>query len=143
VALAGTVLALLGYGAAGAETGTSGQQPREPGLDGPVSLGVSGGIAGIDEGIEVSPAGEVHLWDGDEQRPAGELTDSELAELAERVAEVDLATVPPYNVDENAADLFRFRLEYEGDWVVTDLTEDLGPVDDVISLLDDYRHDRG
>jgi hypothetical protein len=105
------------------------------GLAGPVALTISGGIAGVNRGIEVAPDGEVHVSDREERREARPLTAAELTGLEDSLAAVDFAEVPGRVVDMDAADMFQYRLEYEGHTVLTDQSESLGPVDEVIGRL--------
>jgi hypothetical protein len=110
------------------------EHPRTE-LAAPVTLHIGGGEAGISQGIEVARDGAVHVADEDERRPARPLGKAELTDLAAGLAEVDFAALPARSVDEQAADMFQYRLEYRGHALLTDRTEPLGPVDEVIDLL--------
>jgi hypothetical protein len=120
---------------------TDGDEPDadEPArLSGPVALSVSGGIAGVNEGIEIDPDGAVRVHEGDDPQPAPALTEAELTELAEAVARVDFDELPAASIDDQAADMFHYLFYYDGRSLLTDGTESLGPVDDAIALLNGH-----
>ncbi|MFF4163473.1 hypothetical protein [Streptomyces sp. NPDC001741] len=104
---------------------------------GAVSLRVSGGIAGVERGIDVSPGGEVFLTRrGGAREPADALTPAESEELSTLVEAVDFGGLPSRSISESSSDRFEYRLQYGGHTLLTDKSEDLGPVDDLISHLD-------
>ncbi|MEO3752329.1 hypothetical protein [Streptomyces sp. B6B3] len=124
---------------------TTGDEPDadEPArLSGPVALSISGGFAGVNEGIEVDPDGDVRVHDGDDPRPAAALTEAELTELAEALARVDFDQLPAASIDDQAADMFHYLFDYDGRSLLTDGSEELGPVDDAIGLLGGHLDDR-
>jgi hypothetical protein len=150
LACVGMTLLLLGCGGGGGDGGTGGPGEPQPGsphspvhspahapteLTAPVFLHVGGGEAGISEGIEVARGGGVHVTDGEERRQARPLGKAELTDLVEGLAEVDFAALPARSVDERSADMFQYRLEYRGHALLTDRTEPLGPVEEVIDQL--------
>lgn len=126
------VAAVLCIGCAG---GTSGK--------GGISLTVSGGVAGVHEGIEVSEDGTVHLTDRQgTRREAPPLSDGDRRTLEELVGAVDFAELPDRSVSEQARDRFEYRLEYDGTTLVTDRSAPLGPVDDLIDRLETWLRER-
>ncbi len=118
-------------------------EPTDPAaLAGMVSLNISGGIAGVNEGIEVDPDGDVRVHEGDDPRAAPALTEAELTELERTLARVDFSELPGASLDDQAADMFQYLLYYDGRSLLTDGTEPLGPVDDVIAQLSGHLNDR-
>ncbi|MFF1307824.1 hypothetical protein [Streptomyces sp. NPDC058307] len=102
-----------------------------------VSLTVSGGFAGVRHGIEVGPGDEVFLTDrkgGREQTDA--LTPAERKKLDSLLDAVDFGELPSRSVAENARDRFEYRLQHDGDTLVTDGSTDLGPASDLIAHLE-------
>lgn len=135
--LVGAVL-LTGCGGASASDTESGSATET------VSLRVSGGIAGVQRGIDVSPGGEVFVTGrGSARESADPLSPAESEELDTLVAAVDFDDLPSRSVSESSMDRFEYRLQYGGHTLVTDKSEDLGPVDDLISHLNSCMQKRG
>ncbi|MYW69448.1 hypothetical protein GTY65_36065 [Streptomyces sp. SID8379] len=102
-----------------------------------VSLSVSGGYAGVRHGVEVTPDGDVFLVDREGDRAqAKSLTPAEETKLRSLIEAVDATALPPRSVDEDARDLFEYRLKYDGRTLVTDGQRDLGPAGDLIGHLE-------
>ncbi|MGP4113446.1 hypothetical protein ACTWP5_21355 [Streptomyces sp. 4N509B] len=116
--------------------------PVDETMAGPVRLEISGGIAGVHSVIEVAPDGAVEVADRDGARGADPLPEEQLATLRERLAAVDFAALPLAAVSDQAADMFHYQLSYDGHRLLTDRTEDLGPVEAVIDQLADALSER-
>ncbi|WP_051831207.1 hypothetical protein [Streptomyces violens] len=101
-----------------------------------VSLHVSGGIAGVQRGIEVGPGGSVILVDGKGRHAGRDLSGAEREKLGSLLDAVDFAALPSRSVDEGSRDRFEYRLAHDGRTVITDRSTDLGPADDLIDHLE-------
>ncbi|MDG9702582.1 hypothetical protein [Streptomyces sp. DH37] len=107
-----------------------------------VSLTVSGGIAGVQRGIDVASDGEVRITSRKGTRSARALSDAERGTLDSLLDEVDFDELPDRVVSDRARDRFEYRLEHGGHTLVTDKSEDLGAADDLIEHLQDCLNDR-
>lgn len=102
-----------------------------------VSLAVSGGIAGVQRGIEVGPGGSVVLVDHKGRHAGRDLSGAEREKLGSLLEAVDFAGLPARSIDEGSRDRFEYRLEHDGHTVITDRSTRLGAADDLIDHLED------
>ncbi|MGY0024180.1 hypothetical protein [Streptomyces sp. cg35] len=109
---------------------------------GAVSLTVSGGFAGVDQGIEVAPDGAVRTTDRGTARAARALSEKERDDLDSLLDQVDFDRLPARTVSATGRDLFAYRVEYQGHTVITDKSRDLGALDTVIERLGHYLDER-
>ncbi|MEU0371305.1 hypothetical protein ABZ070_13765 [Streptomyces sp. NPDC006283] len=123
-------------------TGCGEQSTREGATD-EVSLTVSGGVAGVRRGIEVGSAGDVFLTDREGSREqADDLTPAEKKRFNSLLDAVESGGLPSDSVAEKARDVFEYRLQYDGQTLVTDGMTDLGPASDLIAHLKSCMHAR-
>ncbi|MFI9025431.1 hypothetical protein [Streptomyces sp. NPDC053560] len=101
-----------------------------------VSLAITGGIAGVSQGIEVHPDGSVVLTGRKGGRAAPDLSRAEHKKLDSLLTAVDFAGLPARSISATSADRFEYRLKYDGHSLVTDRSTDLGPADDLIRHLE-------
>ncbi|MEV0597908.1 hypothetical protein AB0I82_01200 [Streptomyces sp. NPDC050315] len=102
-----------------------------------VSLSVSGGIAGVQRGIEVSTDGSVLLTDHKGSHAARDLSRAEREKLGSLLDAVDFGELPSRSISEGSRDRFEYRLAHDGHTLVTDRSTGLGPADDLIDHLED------
>ncbi|MFI8992676.1 hypothetical protein [Streptomyces sp. NPDC053542] len=102
-----------------------------------MSLGVSGGIAGVQRGIEVGPGASVVLVDREGRHAGRDLSGAEREKLGSLLEAVDFAGLPARSIDAGSGDRFEYRLEHDGHTVITDRSTSLGAADDLIDHLED------
>ncbi|POX42707.1 hypothetical protein C3486_03810 [Streptomyces sp. Ru73] len=107
-----------------------------------VSLAVSGGIAGVQYGIDVRPDGSVSVTDRTGSHAARDLSAAEEKKLDSLLAAVDFAGLPARQIDAGSRDRFEYRLTYGSHSLVTDRSTDLGPADRLIDHLESCRKAR-
>ncbi|MEU7484285.1 hypothetical protein [Streptomyces sp. NPDC042319] len=101
-----------------------------------VSLAITGGMAGVSQGIEVHPDGSVVLTGRKGDPAVPDLTRAEHKKLDSLLAAVDFADLPARSISATSADRFEYQLKYDGHSLVTDRSTDLGPADDLIRHLE-------
>ncbi|WP_030620454.1 hypothetical protein [Streptomyces sclerotialus] len=110
--------------------------------DSRVSLTVTGGIAGVQHGIEVRPDGSVSLHDRQGTHAARALSATERKKLTSLLGTAEFPSFRSRFVSGRSYDLFEYRLTYGGRTVTTDRTTDLGPTDDLIDHLNHCLQER-
>ncbi|WP_052865321.1 protealysin inhibitor emfourin [Streptomyces niger] len=130
LALLTIILLLVGCGRSAASEDHTGPRTDD------VALSITGGIAGVQHGIEVRPDGSVRLTDRKGSREARGLSSAERKKLDSLLAAVDFTELPARSISADSRDRFEYRLTYDDHSLVTDGSTDLGPADDLIRYLE-------
>ncbi|MFC8347259.1 hypothetical protein [Streptomyces sp. NPDC057280] len=102
-----------------------------------VSLSISGGFAGVSQQVVLRGDGTVHARDQG-RSATRHLAAAEFTELRTLLGDPALDEVPDVTVDTGAADLFQFRLRFDGRTVMTDRSVAHPALDRLIDALSTF-----
>jgi len=137
------VLTLTGCGAA--DSGAAAPAPTSTPTPVPttdparklVSMSISGGFAGVSQQVVLRDDGTVHAR-GNGRSATRHLRASEFTEVRTLLGDPALDEVPDVTVDTGAADLFQFRLRFDGRTVTTDRSAAHPALDRLIDALSTF-----
>jgi hypothetical protein len=100
-------------------------------------MSVSGGFAGVQQEVILRGDGTVHT--SDKGKPGVRRTSAaQFTQLRTLLGDPALADVPDVTVDPGAADMFQYKLRFDGRTVVTDRSAARPALDRLIDALEKY-----